>query len=49
MEKDTQRKYFKQHSLTQEDYNKLMLKYKERASDIKEKKLRLENVLAGKK
>lgn len=49
MEKDTQRKYFKHHSITREDYDKLMLKYRERASDLKEKKLVLENKLAGKK
>lgn len=48
MEKDTQRKYFKQHSIPREDYDKLMMKYRERASDLKEKKLRLGSALAGK-
>ncbi len=49
MEKDIQRKYFKHHSLTREDYDKLMLKYRERASDLKEKRLKLNEKLAGKK
>lgn len=48
MEKDTQVKYFKQHSIPREDYDKLMMKYRERASDLKEKKLRLGSALAGK-
>jgi len=47
MEEETQRKYFKQHSITVEDYNKLMLKYRERLSDLKEKELRLRNRLAS--
>jgi len=49
MEKDIQRKYFKHHSITREDYDKLMLKYRERASDLKEKRLRLNEKLVGKK
>ncbi|MDO8459546.1 MAG: hypothetical protein Q7S74_00400, partial [Nanoarchaeota archaeon] len=42
MEKDIQRKYFKHHSITREDYDKLMLKYREKAADLKEKKLKLQ-------
>ena len=49
MEKDTQRKYFKYHSITKDDYDKLMLKYRERASDLKEKSIKLKNKLAGEK
>lgn len=48
MEKDTQIKYFKHHSITREDYDKLMLKYRERASDLKEKRLMLEKKLGRK-
>lgn len=42
MQKDTQRKYFKYHSLNKQEYDRLMLRYKEKTSDIKEKKLKLE-------
>ena len=45
MQKYTQRKYFKHHSLSRDDYDKLMLKYRERMSDLKEKKLKLQNKL----
>lgn len=45
MQKDTQRKYFKHHSLSRDDYDKLMLKYRERMSDLKEKKLKSQNKL----
>ena len=48
MEKDIQRKYFKHHSITREDYDKLMLKYRERASDLKEKRLLLSKKLGRK-
>ena len=48
MEKDIQRKYFKHHFITREDYDKLMLKYRERTSDLKEKRLVLSKKL-GKK
>lgn len=48
MEKDIQRKYFKHHSITREDYDKLMLKYQERASDLKEKRLMLSKKLGRK-
>ena len=48
MEKDTQMKYFKFHSISREDYDKLMLKYRERASDLKEKRLMLNQKLGGK-
>lgn len=48
MEKDTQRKYFKHHSISREDYDKLMLKYRESASDLKEKKLMLNKRLKRK-
>ena len=37
MEKDTQVKYFKPAFHPREDYDKLMMKYRERASDLKEK------------
>ena len=49
MEKETQRKYFKDHSITREDYDKLMMKYRERDSDMKEKKLHLQKKLKSKK
>ena len=49
MRKDTQRKYFKHHSMSREDYDKLMLKYRVRASDLKEKRLKLQNKLGKKK
>src|SRR3989338_6314697 len=45
IEKDIQRKYFKHHSITREDYDKLMLKYRGRASDLKEKRLMLSKKL----
>ena len=48
MEKDIQRKYFKHHSITREDYDKLMLKYRERASDLKEKRSVLSKKLGRK-
>ncbi len=48
MQKDIQRKYFKHHSINQDDYHKLMLKYLERASDLKEKRLKIKTKL-GKK
>ena len=48
MEKDTQMKYFKFHSISRDDYDKLMLRYRERASDLKEKRLKLEKKLGGK-
>ncbi len=48
MEQDIQRKYFKHHSITREDYDKLMLKYQERASDLKEKRLMLSKKLGRK-
>lgn len=49
MQKDTQRKYFKHHSISREDYDKLMLRYQERASDLTEKRLRLQKRLERKK
>ena len=49
MEKDTQRKYFKHHSISRDDYDKSMHKYRTRASDLKEKRLRLKKKLGGKK
>jgi len=49
MQKDTQRKYFKYHSLSRNDYDKLMLKYRERASDLKEKKLKIQKILEEKR
>jgi len=48
IEKDIQRKYFKHHSITREDYDKLMLKYRERTSDLKEKRLLLSKKLGRK-
>ena len=45
MEKDTQLRYFKEHSIKRADYDKLMYKYREQASSLKEKKLRLERKL----
>jgi|SRR3989344_3030840 len=45
VQKDIQRKYFKHHSITREDYDKLMLKYRERASDLKENRLVLSTKL----
>lgn len=48
MEEEIQRKYFKQHIITLGDYNKLMLKYRERMSDLKEKELRLKKRLVKK-
>ena len=46
MEKDIQRKYFKHHSITREDYDKLMLKYRERTADLKEKQLKMKNSIS---
>mgnify|MGYP001568507065 CR=1 FL=1 len=45
MEKDTQHKYFKEHVMSRGDYDKFMLKYRERTSDLKEKKIKLEKAL----
>ena len=45
MQKDLQLKYFKHHSISRGDYDKLMLNYRERSSDLKERKLKLEKSL----
>jgi len=47
MEKDTQMKYFKKHSIPREDYDKLMLKYRENISSIEEKQLKVQKSLSG--
>ncbi len=49
MEKETQRKYFEHHAITREDYDKLMLKYRERMSDLREKQLKLKKSLIAKR
>ena len=41
MQKDIQRKYFKYHSMSREAYDKLMLKYREQNSVMREKKLKI--------
>lgn len=41
MQKDIQRKYFKHHSMSREAYDKLMLKYREQNSAMREKKLKI--------
>jgi len=49
MEKDIQRKYFKRHLITREDYEKLILKYREQASELEEKMMKTNNKLHPKK
>jgi len=48
VQKDIQRKYFKNHSISRNDYDKLMLKYREQNSGMREKKLKIQKKL-GKK
>lgn len=48
VQKEIQRKYFKHHSINREDYDKLMLKYREQSSSMREKKLKIHQKL-GKK
>ncbi|MBI4439841.1 hypothetical protein HY638_02625 [Candidatus Woesearchaeota archaeon] len=45
MEKDIQRKYFKEHCITRDNYDGLMAKYRERIQDLKESKLALQEKL----
>lgn len=49
VQKDIQRKYFKRHSMSRDDYDKLMLKYREQTSAMKEKKLKIQKKLSKKK
>ena len=46
MQKDIQRKYFKQHSISRNDYDKLISKYREQSSSMREKKLKIGKKLA---
>lgn len=48
MQRDLQRKYFKHHTLSRTDYEKLMLEYREKSFGLKEKKLELQEKI-GKK
>ena len=48
VQKDIQRKYFKNHSISRNDYDKLISKYREQISSMREKKLKIRNKL-GKK
>lgn len=45
IQKDIQRKYFKHHSISRDNYEKLILKYREDISALKEKKLEVQEKL----
>lgn len=45
MEKETQRKYYKQHAISRENYDELMMKYRERVSALDEKELKIKKGL----
>lgn len=49
MEKDIQRKYFKKHNISRENYDALMLKYRERAEELEEIERKLDNKIHKKK
>ncbi len=49
IQKDLQRKYFKHHSISRNDYEKLMLEHREKMSTLKEKKLELQEKLGKRK
>lgn len=48
-EKNLQRKYFKKYAMPRESYDKMMLRRKERASDLEEKKNKVQKILSKQK
>ncbi|MDO8511112.1 MAG: hypothetical protein Q7S55_03015 [Nanoarchaeota archaeon] len=48
-QKDIQRKYFKHHSINRDSYEKLILKYRENISALKERKLEVQEKLGKKR
>ncbi len=49
IQKEIQRKYFKHHSISRDDYDKLILKYREQTVALREKNLRIQKKLSKKK
>lgn len=46
IQKETQRSYFKHHTITREEYEELALKYQKQMTELREKKLYLHKKLA---